>query len=101
MLNSTAEQTVEVWLGSDTAPSYRLTAQGNENSNRGTAVLTSDNTGQVTVKVSARGNACQLNTQAIAAQQSQYVGVVAAYNGTDNDGVYNDAYVILNWGQSS
>jgi hypothetical protein len=39
--------------------------------------------------------------QTIAAQQSQYVGVVAACNGNDNDGIYNDAYVIVNWSQSS
>ena len=100
-MNSTQEQTVEVWLGNDKTPSYSLTAQAKDNSNRGTAILTSDNSGTVTVKVSSGGNACQLNTQTIAAQQSQYVGVVAAYNGTDNDGIYDDAYVIVNWSQSS
>jgi hypothetical protein len=57
----------------------------------------------VQVKVSAEGTDCKTILQQLSVPDSQnsYVGIVATYNGKDNDSRYDDAYVILTWMQST
>jgi hypothetical protein len=99
LFNSSVEQTVEVYLDQDTQPSYTTTGSGNPDDNRGTTILTAKTGGIVRVKVIADGRELPLISRQVDLPHSQttYVAVIAAYNGSDKDDRYNDAYVLCNW----
>lgn len=101
LLNSGLQQTVQVFLGDDAVPALSLTGQGIDNDNRGTKVLTSNQSGRVKVKIATAGVDCEKIWQQVPVPDSQnsYVGIVAAYNGADADKLFNDAYVVLTWKQ--
>ncbi|NRO98848.1 fucose-binding lectin [Paraburkholderia sp. NMBU_R16] len=97
LLNSSANQTVEVYTGSDRRLVFSLRGQGKDNDNRGTVVLTSGTDGKVSVEISVDGKECASVLQHLSAPNSgnSQVVIVAACNGADADSLYNDAYVVL------
>lgn len=92
---------IDVYTGSNPLLVYSLEGQGLDNDNRGTALLSSGSDGKVSVKVMVDGKECGVIWQqiSIANSQNSNVAIVAAYDGKDGDGLYNDAYVILTWSQ--
>jgi mannose-binding lectin len=101
LLNSSANQAVAVYTGSERRLVFSLRGQGTDNDNRGTVVLTSGTDGKVSVEVSVDGKECASVLQQLSVPNSEnsQVVIVAACNGTDADNLYNDAYVILTCGQ--
>jgi hypothetical protein len=94
LVNSSAEQTVYVFVNGETTPKATFKGVGLEDKNLQTQILDSGN-GKVQVIVEANGKKSKLGSRQVDIFQKAYFGLLASEDGGDDS--FNDSLVILNW----
>ncbi|MCO1463186.1 fucose-binding lectin II [Burkholderia multivorans] len=94
LVNSSAQQTIEVFVDDDPKPAATFQGAGTHNTNLNTQIVNSGN-GKVRVVVTVNGKPSKIGSRQVDIFKKAYFGLVASEDGTDGD--YNDGIAILNW----